>query len=55
MGVAMMNSNRLEDEWVEWEYDVGDDDYVNDLFVHLWQNAWLNPHDPVEGTASWNE
>ena len=51
MGVAMMNSDLLEDEWVgwayEWEYDVGDEDYFNDLFVHLWQNAWLNSHSPV--------
>ena len=48
MGVAMMNSNRLEDEWVEWDWDnVADDDYFNDLFVDLWRNAWLNSHDPV--------
>ena len=47
MGVAMMNSNLLEVEWVGLEYDVGDDDYFNDLFVDLWRNAWLNSHDPV--------
>ena len=52
MGVAMMNSNLLEVEWVGLEYDVGDDDYCNDLFVHLWHNAWLNSHDPVAGTVS---
>ena len=48
MGVAMMNSNRLEDEGVEWDWDdVADDDYFNDLFVDLWRNAWLNSHDPM--------
>ena len=44
MGVAMMHSNHLEDDWVEWDWDW---DYVNDLFDDLWRNAWLNSHDPV--------
>ena len=49
MGVAMMNSNRLEDES---EYDVGDDDYFIDLCVELWQNAWFNSQAPVAGTVN---
>ena len=49
MGVAMMHSNHLEDDWVEWDWNiVADDDYWNDLFVDLWRNAWLNSHDPME-------
>ena len=42
MGVAMFNSNQLADEW-EWEYDVDFDmGYFNNLFLELWQNAWVN-------------
>ena len=44
MGVAMMHSNHLEDDWVEGDWDW---DYLNDLFVELWRNEWLNSHDPM--------
>ena len=47
MGVAMFNRNQQEDDW-DWEYDVDFDmDYFNNLFVVLWQNAWVNSHYPV--------
>ena len=44
MGVAMFNSNQLADAWEwEWEYDVDFDmGYFNNLFLELWQNAWVN-------------
>ena len=43
----MFNRNQLGDDW-DWEYDVDFDmDYFNNLFVVLWQNAWVNSHDPV--------
>ena len=49
MGVAMMHSNHLEDDWFEWPgNNAADDDYWNDLFVDLWRNEWLNSHDPME-------
>ena len=49
MGVAMFNSNHLADAWEwEWEYDVDFDmGYFNNLFLELWQNAWVNSHNPV--------
>ena len=49
MGVAMFNSNQLADAWEwEWEYDVDFDmGYFNNLFLELWQNAWVNSHNPV--------
>ena len=50
MGVAMMNSNLLEDEW---EYDVDDGmDYFNDLFVYLWQNAQRRELGSTHGTLT---
>ena len=48
MGVAMMHSDRLEDDWVGWDWDdVANDDYFNDLFVELWRRAVLNSHGPM--------